>query len=100
MYSSVPGEISVFVISQDKVSSNPPPLPSFVSQLLFLIRALFVSYAAFPAPSESCMYFCLGLLSSQGRTHVSGMLRQGNSLHDPRITPLKDIVKNYAALTG
>ena len=40
------------------------------------------------------------MLSFEGREHVTGVLRQGGHLYGPGVVPLKDVVKNYSALTG
>ena len=100
MYGSVPRRILCFRdYPRIRYRRTPPPPHSFV--------------AFFPYSPTSCILCCffqnhlslvhaffIGLLSPQGRAHVSGVLRQGNSLYGPGVAPLKDIVKNYAALTG
>ena len=40
------------------------------------------------------------MLSAEGREHVTGVLGQRGHLYGPGVVPLKDAVKNYAALTG
>ena len=101
MYGSVPRRIICFGdYPRIRYRRTPPPPPSFLCHLFSLFAHFLYPILFFPEPSESCTYFFIGLLSPQGRAHVSGVLRQGNSLYGPGVAPLKDIVKNYAALTG
>lgn len=44
--------------------------------------------------------FFLDLLSTAGRAHVSGVIRQRGALYGPKTLPLKDPVKSYAGYTG
>lgn len=62
------------------------------------------SHFGYPGPPQNHLSqvqsFFLGMLSTAGRTHVAGVVRQRRHLYGPGVTPLKDIVGNYTALTG
>ena len=101
MYGSVPRRILCFRdYRRIRYRRTPPPPPhSFVTSFPCLPTPC-ILYCFFQNHLSLVHTFFIGLLSPQGRAHVSGVLRQGNSLYGPGVAPLKDIVKNYAALTG